>query len=76
MSNADRYVCQGSAVPRIYPGTLPGIQNALSDAARAGEADPEAVMRVSAVYGTERVLIRVFKGGVCTWQPDSSDAFT
>lgn len=66
MLTADRYVRTGTAVPVIYPGTLRSLQQALREAQRAScLITGEHVLK--AVYGSTRVILRVFEAGECTW---------
>lgn len=61
--NADRYVRRGGAVPRIYPGTLNGVGQALMDAKEESRFTPGIVISVWACRGKERERIRAFVAG-------------
>jgi hypothetical protein len=70
---ADRYLRTGPPnpldPPRIYPGDLRGVSDALRDICAFSEKVPGTHM-LEAVYGRERVPFRVYEGGVCTYQAE------
>jgi hypothetical protein len=50
-------------VPRIYPGTLAGVSQAVSDAREESRFSPGVVITVWAVRGKGRERIRAFVAG-------------
>lgn len=59
---ADRYFLRGGPIPRIYPGTLKGLTQAIKDGLSASRFLSSAV-RLFAVHGSERTLVRSFTAG-------------
>lgn len=66
MAVADRYLRTGTPVPVIYPGTVAMLTRAISDAERHSRAVPGPHV-LSALYGRERVVLRVYEAGALTW---------
>lgn len=70
MATADRYLRTGTAEddpPKIYPGDLRGINQALREAAEISEDTP-GKHTLEAIYDGVRVPFRIYENGVCIWQ--------
>lgn len=65
---AERYVRTGAGVPKIYPATLASLSRAYRELQSVSLAE-EGEHYLEAVFSSERVLLRVYEGGQCTWDP-------
>lgn len=64
----DRYVRRGGEIsPRIYPGTLKALEEAINDMAVESTHNPDQVYYLESVNKGERKVIRTYKGGL-PWQ--------
>lgn len=70
MTQADRYVRTGPAVPEIYPGTQLGLKAGTRDAQQASSREP-GFHSLEAVYGKRRELLYRFEFGAPAWFSDS-----
>lgn len=61
----DRYVRRGGEIsPRIYPGTLKALEQAIEDIERVSTFNPQNIYELESVKGRERTIIRTYKGGL------------
>lgn len=65
---AQRYLKTGAGVPKIYPATVSYLTRAYREL-QVASADIEGEHYLEAVFDTERILLRVYEGGQCTWDP-------
>ena len=61
---SDRYLRTGGEIPRIYPYTLKGLEQAIEDIERVSTFNPETVYRLSSIERQDRRVIRTYKGGL------------
>jgi hypothetical protein len=60
----DRYVRRGGDIPRIYPGTLKALEQAIEDIERVSRFQPLVIYSLVAVQGHESKIIRTYKSGL------------
>lgn len=61
----DRYVRRGGEIsPRIYPGTLNALEQAIEDIERVSTFNPKTIYYLESVSEGERAVIRQYQGGL------------
>ena len=60
----DRYIRRGGNIPRIYPGTLQYLEQAIEDIERVSTFNHGIIYYLDAVQGSERSTIRTYNNGL------------